>query len=385
MTLLLSKIKAFLKIEFNPERIFGLDLLRAIAIFTVMLYHGIWIVPEGVKNIIVSTFIDGVTLFFVLSGYLIGGIIIKKFRGDIGFRGLLNFWIRRWFRTLPLYYIVLTILILIYNPIDTDFYKYYLFIQNLNTVHPNFFMVAWSLAVEEWFYLLIPLLFFFLINYLKIPPKSGLLLLIISIIILSLGIRSYQFYSFDISTLIDWDKLIRKQVITRMDSIIIGVLAAWINYYYLDFWLKHKKFSLLCGILLLLLSKMLDHFEVFTSNTLFYSLFMVLLLSLSIFLMLPFLSSWKKSYGLLAKLTTYISIISYSMYLIHTYIIVFVIGNIPFEKLSSHGYFNQGIGFIAYFIFTYIISLISYKIIEKPILSLRERISMSKKTRQVSI
>ena len=60
--------------------------------------------------------IDGVSIFFVLSGFLIGGILIKVLETEPAtFKTLFNFWIRRWFRTLPNYLFILLILIFFYG------------------------------------------------------------------------------------------------------------------------------------------------------------------------------------------------------------------------------------------------------------------------------
>jgi peptidoglycan/LPS O-acetylase OafA/YrhL len=53
----------------------------------------------------------------------------------------------------------------------------------------------------------------------------------------------------------DWDLFFRKQVSTRLDSIMYGVVGAFIQYYYQEKWLKYKKELLIIGIALLLLSK----------------------------------------------------------------------------------------------------------------------------------
>ena len=66
-----------LKIETSQDRVFGLDLLRAIAIVMVMLLHGNSYLPPVIGEIIGFFIIDGVSIFFVLSGFLIGGIFIK--------------------------------------------------------------------------------------------------------------------------------------------------------------------------------------------------------------------------------------------------------------------------------------------------------------------
>ena len=96
------------------RRIYGLDILRSVAILSVIYDHGYHIVSSRVSQESYWRFfyLDGVTLFFVLSGFLIGGIFIKKVtQPGYDTKQLFNFWIRRWFRTLPNYYLVLVVLI----------------------------------------------------------------------------------------------------------------------------------------------------------------------------------------------------------------------------------------------------------------------------------
>ena len=69
-------IKLF-KIEIDSNRIFGLDILRAFAILFVIHMHAANYVPASVKSIYTIFSLDGVSIFFVLSGFLIGKILIQ--------------------------------------------------------------------------------------------------------------------------------------------------------------------------------------------------------------------------------------------------------------------------------------------------------------------
>lgn len=102
------------KLQIPENRIYGLDILRAMAILFVLNIHSVhFFSPFSlIFKILTPLNLDGVTLFFVLSGFLIGGILINQFEKDrITFNTLANFWVRRWFRTLPNYFFILVILI----------------------------------------------------------------------------------------------------------------------------------------------------------------------------------------------------------------------------------------------------------------------------------
>jgi peptidoglycan/LPS O-acetylase OafA/YrhL len=102
----------FFSLGNTGNRVFGLDLLRFIAILMVLLGHGKMVLPQHIKPIFDDFLLDGVAIFFVLSGFLIGGILIKQLeREQPTLGGLTHFWKRRWMRTLPAYLVVLVFLL----------------------------------------------------------------------------------------------------------------------------------------------------------------------------------------------------------------------------------------------------------------------------------
>ena len=160
----------------ESQRIFGLDVVRALAISLVLLSHCTLLVfpnmGNGIIDVIRGLGAFGVDIFFVLSGYLIGGIILKMIEnGQTSFKDLLRFWRRRWFRTLPNYFLILIINIAIGLSIGVmDFkgtFSYFLFLQNFTAPHPDFFTEAWSLSIEEYAYLFFPLMLFMVLGFLR--------------------------------------------------------------------------------------------------------------------------------------------------------------------------------------------------------------------------
>ena len=146
-------------VKFEKNRVLGLDIVRSIAILLVVYTHAIAFIPKGIWRfyyLLPRPGIDGVSIFFVLSGFLIGTILLKIIdKSDFTHRVLLNFWIRRWFRTLPNYFLILLILLIYQVTVIGNMggfnLKYLIFSQNLLHAHPEFFSEAWSLSVEEWF------------------------------------------------------------------------------------------------------------------------------------------------------------------------------------------------------------------------------------------
>ncbi|MBY7871703.1 acyltransferase [Vibrio fluvialis] len=144
----------------------GVDLLRAIAVTLVTLYHFNFM-PFGWV---------GVDIFFVLSGFLIGGIILDDIlKNNFSFK---EFYIKRAFRILPLYYFVLAFGVLFKNhatPMGVVEIKTIisglLFLQTTGAYFfPDLFPInqeyvvggSWSLVIEEMFYIFAPLIIFIL-------------------------------------------------------------------------------------------------------------------------------------------------------------------------------------------------------------------------------
>lgn len=143
----------------KPPRDSYLDLLRATAILMVVAYHVAQMSPAEMPRLTAVTQYGkyGVDLFFVLSGWLIGGLYWRENRrfGDVRL-GL--FLPRRWIRTIPPYLAGLALAWLAVwvsrrEPFDLG---YLFFIQNYYPTIP-FFLVSWSLCIEEHFYLFLPL------------------------------------------------------------------------------------------------------------------------------------------------------------------------------------------------------------------------------------
>lgn len=165
----------------------GLDGLRALAVLAVLLYHAdiAWI-PGGFL---------GVEVFFVVSGYLITLLLLNEYRkhNRINFK---NFWQRRARRLLPALFVMLAAVLVwmvVFLPgevasIRGDVVAAFTYITNWYLIaaqksyfetigRPSLLQHLWSLAVEEQFYLLWPLIFAFLLTRLR--TRGALLVLML--------------------------------------------------------------------------------------------------------------------------------------------------------------------------------------------------------------
>ncbi|MCD2515215.1 acyltransferase [Massilia sp. G4R7] len=146
----------------KPARLAGLDTLRALAIVLVLMSHYNGFVSRaptfGIAGAIGWA---GVDLFFVLSGYLIGNqLLAPAARGES--LELKSFFARRLLRTLPNYYAVLAVYLLLPDsPIAgksmAPAWQFLTFTQNFGLNYGETFTHSWSLCIEEQFYLVLPL------------------------------------------------------------------------------------------------------------------------------------------------------------------------------------------------------------------------------------
>jgi len=376
---ILKEMRETIKTTLPKERKFGLDLLRAMAIFFVVYGHGLQYLHRHISNDILKLLrFDGVMMFFVLSGFLIGQIIIKIYEREskLSFGVLLNFWMRRWLRTLPVYYLSLVAYTLFFAYIvksvtleEANILGFITFTQNLVTEHPRFFQVAWSLSIEEWFYLLTPLALF-IVNLFSNHKKNNLLFIIIGFIVASLAIRYYELSKYETHIYTDLSPLLKKAVIFRLDSIMIGVFAAYLKSYYQSFWHKYTYHFLVLGIIIVIGYKIYLLNHIMRSHTYFHFLFGNHFLGIGIMLLLPYLDIMKMKNNWFKKIILHISLISYSLYLIHMLSIQFSSYFFPLPIA------NPVLAFANYFFYWALsigVATALYFLFEKPILKWRDK------------
>ncbi|MGL5525029.1 MAG: acyltransferase family protein [Aeromonas veronii] len=171
----------------------------------------------------------GVEIFFVLSGFLIDQIIIEKSSSsDSKWQWIPNFLGRRFLRTYPNYLLFLLLNWLVIDSWRTELtpelWRYMTFTQSLLSPHPGFFGEAWSLVIEEIFYLLIPTIMFFTWRYSAIQA----LLVTLFILLVSSFMMRVMFVCSDPGLTFNQ---VRSTALLRLDSIMIGVLTSYIYYH----------------------------------------------------------------------------------------------------------------------------------------------------------
>lgn len=219
----------------NPNRNQWLDLWRAVAVTLVVCCHGFELLRNpSVTRIEGLSGLFGVEIFFCLSGFLIGTIFIKatqNYRGSPGV--LLNFMVRRWMRTLPNYYFYLALNFWLFwigwtTVKIVDIAPYIFFTQNLLRPHPAFFPEAWSLGVEEVFYLLLPIAFFVAWIVTR-RPITALVAALIILMMVSVALRYPVIHAN-----LPYDEYVRKISLHRLDSLMWGVALAVLRWHLAD-------------------------------------------------------------------------------------------------------------------------------------------------------
>lgn len=355
--------------------------MRALAIIMVLSTHLLWVFPD-----LEGTFISfirlmgvmGVELFFVLSGYLIGHILIKIVLND-NYKPthLLYFLIRRWFKTFPNYYLVLIINIFIALYFGRHLPKtlalYFGYIQNFNFGMDIFFTESWSLPIEEFAYLIAPILLFVTLKW--VPKKQILNYffgITIIVIITFLGTKYSYHLREGATTLQFWNINLKAVVIYRLDAIYYGVLAALLSFQFKNNWIKFKHIYFFIGLFLFsILHLFIIKFQLNPEKApLLYNVFYLPLCSISFSFLLPLLSQLKKAPNYIFKSITFLSIISYAVYLLHYSVVL--------QLLHYHWQFGTNtivlkvLFMVVYLSTTLCLSYLLYRYFERPIMNLRD-------------
>jgi peptidoglycan/LPS O-acetylase OafA/YrhL len=347
-------------------------MLRFFAISLVVYQHGMFLyypyINQTLANIQLSLFgYWGVELFFVLSGFLIGRIFIQSFCREehFGLGQLFFFWKRRWLRTLPNYYFML-LYIFIRGGTFAQLAAYFLFMQNFAWPNDPFYLQAWSLSIEEWFYLSFPIVALLSATFLtkRIGKKNTLLFVIVLYIVASNALRIGAYSLFNTSIL-----EMNQTTIFRLDSIMYGVFISWLISFYQSVLQQNLRIITAVSLLLFSVTFVLHlKFVLVAEPSEWVYILELFLTPLSFCMLLPYFVF--KSFRLnhrLQQLITIVSMVSYSIYLNH-YFVLLPIGKWINPTSALAGIFC----FLILSILVFIISIFQYKLIEEPFMKLRE-------------
>ncbi len=363
------------------KRIFGLDLMRTVAISMVVFSHIRWITPNAngvIPDIMSISGVMGVEIFFCLSGFLIGRILYKMYMSEnFGFKNVFYFWIRRWFRTLPNYYLalLLNIFIVIYigNQLPEHLWRYFFFLHNFVTEMPLFFAESWSLSIEEFAYILGPALLYLTLFLKSKTPKPKLFLLVTLLIIGAFLLSKLMYNATEtVRDMRHWNVNVKGMVIYRIDAIYYGVLGAYISIVFPSFWRRIRFVLFPLGVFLLLgLIFLIPMNRIFIdAYPAFWNVWYFEIKSMALLCTLPLLSHWKSTASLVLKPVTYISMVSYAMYLLHYSIVMQLMKFfMPTEDFAG---LDIAVFILVYLLLTLLLSDLLYRFYERPMTDLRD-------------
>ncbi|MDN3579910.1 acyltransferase family protein [Mucilaginibacter flavus] len=362
----------------NKHKLAGLDHLRALAITLVFFYHyQLFGHPEWEGRICEFGW-TGVDLFFVLSGFLIAGQLFATIarRYQISLK---QFFIKRFFRIIPAYLVMVGLYS--FAPFLREgegiapVWKYLTFTLNygLDRRYVGTFTHAWSLCVEEQFYLSLPLIIL-LCRYLKVGKKITWLFPLLFIAGFAVREWCWRYQALpNLKTEGAWTKYIYYPTHNRLDGLLIGVAIAGLFTFWPQIKLRvnnHGNLLLATGLVLLAAS----YFVTLQHSDHKASVYGYPLVSLAFGFIVagavcPSCILYKRAWWLTSQIAT----LSYSIYLVHKMMIHLtqVIG----------GYLGMDVNGNLMFLLCIISSisgaLLMRYLVEKPFLKLRDRVLKS--------
>ena len=364
--------------DLNPtRRIRGLDTLRALAIVLVVVAH--YPKPDGGLVVRMLNFgWIGVDLFFVLSGYLIGGQLFtampaqKASAQEVSLR---DFYLRRFLRTLPNYYVTLAAYGLLAVWVKTDaptpIWRFAAFVQNFGV--PPTFSPSWSLCVEEQFYLLFPMIVMAMAR--SRWSRFGAFVLG-GILILEIGVRSGVWIAFRPDLLPEaqaariYSGHLYFPTYCRLDGITLGVSIAALRRFRPDLWrrMTERPWLLLGGSGVFLGASVL---ALWNRYSYFCSAWGFTFISIS-FALLVILALCENGWLNRREIpgARFLALCSYSFYLTHSLALEFAARLISRLRLSMTSPLGMSLSAVTILLF----ALLLYHLVEKRSLSLRDRI-----------
>lgn len=365
-----------------PHRRLSLDGLRGLAVFAVLVHHLFLFAPPTWLGHVSQSFAEagymGVDLFFVLSGYLITGILIDtRDREDYYPRFLL----RRSLRIFPLYYAVLIFVFVVFrplvgartnlSPVAGEPVAYFAYLSNFTIVGAGDFSwrptdVTWSLSVEEQFYLAFPWLVRFL-------PVRRLIPTFVGLVGLALVTRTAFFLAEGDGAWLACYVL----PFCRMDALALGAVWAALERNptpALASALARTSDAALLALPVVVFENWAAHSHPFMM-TVGYTVTALAMLSL---VRLALGTSYFSSKVLCAAPLTHLGTRSYGIYLLHS-LVEGALRRVPglrdyFSKIRLHDQLLPALLFFgASVALTLVIAEVSYRFFEQPLLALRER------------
>lgn len=350
-------------------RRFGLDVMRAIAVLCVIIAHftplmiAEWRTEREIFRWFVYLGAIGVDIFFALSGYLIGGILWRNLHRLHDKTVVRRFWMRRWLRTLPAAYVSAVVVWLVAAP--QNIRDYLASIVFLGTINPYYVTTElgfwWSLGAEEAFYFFFPLVISLLMAVMRKERAwvGGLLIFGVT----SMVIRAVLQYLLPEEVVGN----IEFAIYARLDSMIWGVLLAWVRQVRPQWFERLAQYGFAPGVILFWIGYML-----LLEQWRWYGVAIFaghMLTTAGATLVIPVMEH-VRSFGwqYVDRVISWIALVSYSAYLYHIMMVDRLERSVG--PATDHG--MMIIMAIVYLAMTFTASWLSYRFVEAPVLRWRD-------------
>jgi peptidoglycan/LPS O-acetylase OafA/YrhL len=383
-----------LSLELLDNRYPSLHGLRVLAIVSVVQFHVTWVFAgeRGVRldrEFAASslTVFFGMDLFFMLSGFLIGMILLRSLAKS-GSQNLKRFYIRRVSRTFPSYYVVLTYLALTTaltaSQVEHLPWEYLYGTNFVSLLRSDIVMFwGWSLALEEQFYLTVPILFFVLH---RLKSERMRLTLLMCVWAAALVIRFAIFLKRAPWTDLQLYEALYFRPHTRFDTLVAGIILAFVHHHWgpqITAWLKAPLHRALLGLMslaclwLLVMPDMFgaEHLQlvhVFAWGTVTSVMYFGVLL----LLIHGDTDGWIH-HALSLPFFRKVATLGYGVYLVHIPVLDLVI--VPAAQAAQARHWSMLLvwpaALLALMLSSLALAYVMHVIIEKPALRLRERLA----------
>jgi peptidoglycan/LPS O-acetylase OafA/YrhL len=342
------------------KRDIELDFIRGIAILLVLIFH-----YRTRNRLISSPFLNrieafgwtGVDIFFVLSGFLVGGLMLKEWK-TTGKVDAVRFLKRRAFKIWPAYYLFLLAAAVIHvRPLKSFFWQNLLNIQNYI---PTTLSHTWSLAVEEHFYLSLAALMA-LVSVKRWRPAT----LLMGCIVAALSVEALR------AALILTHREFFFYTHTRVDALLLGVALAIVRYFYPEwFAFLQRQRIVLCLLVAAALAGLYFNTDLATEPQRMTSPYLITVVDYASAALLLLLFRPGKRHRMPYRLLARIGVFSYGIYLWHVSVIRpvdWAVRHVPAAIAPVTSTFLP-------YLLAIPLGIAAAKLVELPFLKLRERV-----------
>jgi len=351
----------------------ALDLLRLLAIVLVLGRH--MPIPEAWPASGKFLFLTwkrggwvGVDLFFVLSGFLVSGLLFSEYKSR-GSLGVGRFYLRRGWKIYPPFFVLIAATVLMnlregWSIPTAALASELLFLQSYL---PGLWNHTWSLAVEEHFYLLLPVLLALMLRWSRAPPTPlrPILSLAAGVAVFALAGRLLNWYlrpSYGNLTHLFASHL-------RMDSLFFGVAISYVYHFHSSrfdrLFARRRRFLMLGGAFLLA-----PAFAFPLETTPFIYTIGLTIFDVGSGMMLVGILMYQIPSGLLVDALAKLGSYSYSIYLWHMFVLVWAI---PLVEGTLDRELETGTRLVMYFVGSFGLGIAMAKVVEVPVLRIRDR------------